>query len=393
MTTVYLIRHAQAEGNLYRVCQGQYDGLLTENATHQLKCLANRFMSVDIDTVYSSDLYRAAMTAKAVADVKGLQVQCDRGLREMNFGEYEGLSWGEINYIDPSFELACNSKTCDIVTPKGESPRDVGVRVYNAISNIVKANVGKTILVASHGVAVASFVAYVKNKSMEYFSMNSYFGNTSVTKINVCDNGTMEIEYENDMTHLDSLPEKYIRAERPKAWHPDVKPIGRFGFDLRYRVADLWKDLPKIRSFGEDAWRAVYGTTDKFDAGFFVNNTKGIYEKSPDSVIFAVHGDKDIGLLMLDTRQNDEYKVGHIAFLYLIEPYRRMGLGAQLVGKAIFYYRLRDCDTIRLNVSKTNTYAIKMYERLGFTKEFPQKKRLSGQYVMKKDIAQKKFTQ
>ena len=43
MTTVYLIRHAEAEGNVYRRCHGQYDSLLTPRAYEQLPCLAKRF--------------------------------------------------------------------------------------------------------------------------------------------------------------------------------------------------------------------------------------------------------------------------------------------------------------------------------------------------------------
>ena len=51
MTTVYLIRHAEAEGNVYRRCHGQYDSLLTPRAYEQLPCLAKRFEDVPLDAV------------------------------------------------------------------------------------------------------------------------------------------------------------------------------------------------------------------------------------------------------------------------------------------------------------------------------------------------------
>ena len=51
MTTVYLIRHAEAEGNVYRRCHGQYDSLLTPRAYEQLPCLAKRFEGVPLDAV------------------------------------------------------------------------------------------------------------------------------------------------------------------------------------------------------------------------------------------------------------------------------------------------------------------------------------------------------
>ena len=42
MTTVYLIRHAEAEGNLYRRCHGHYDSTITDNGYSQIAALAKR---------------------------------------------------------------------------------------------------------------------------------------------------------------------------------------------------------------------------------------------------------------------------------------------------------------------------------------------------------------
>ena len=96
MTRIYFVRHAEAEGNLYRICEGQYDGLLTVFGRAQLPCVTDYFRDIRLDAVYSSDLYRARETAAAVAAASGLPVTLRRGLRELNFGAYEGLSWGDI---------------------------------------------------------------------------------------------------------------------------------------------------------------------------------------------------------------------------------------------------------------------------------------------------------
>lgn len=52
-TTVYIIRHAEAEGNVYRRCHGQYNALLTTRAYKQLPYLAKRFENVPLTAVYS----------------------------------------------------------------------------------------------------------------------------------------------------------------------------------------------------------------------------------------------------------------------------------------------------------------------------------------------------
>ena len=67
MTRLYLIRHAEAEGNLYRVAHGHCNGLITNyRGYQQIDALRERFRKVDIDAVYSSDLYRTQITARAM---------------------------------------------------------------------------------------------------------------------------------------------------------------------------------------------------------------------------------------------------------------------------------------------------------------------------------------
>lgn len=48
MTKIYLIRHAEAEGNIYRRMHGQYDSRITPNgACQRLPCAAGRSASAE----------------------------------------------------------------------------------------------------------------------------------------------------------------------------------------------------------------------------------------------------------------------------------------------------------------------------------------------------------
>ena len=62
MTKIYLIRHAEAEGNLYRRVQGHYNGDITQRGYKQINLLAERFRDVEIDALYASDLQRTQWT-------------------------------------------------------------------------------------------------------------------------------------------------------------------------------------------------------------------------------------------------------------------------------------------------------------------------------------------
>ena len=93
MTTMYLIRHAEAEGNLYRIAQGQDDSNLTDRGWRQVRALEERFADIHIDAVYSSDLYRTCATASALFLPKGLPLHKRRDLREICVGEWERRTW------------------------------------------------------------------------------------------------------------------------------------------------------------------------------------------------------------------------------------------------------------------------------------------------------------
>ena len=94
--TVYIIRHAEAEGNIYRRCHGLYDSLLTPRAYQQLPCLAKRFENVPLAAVYASPLFRARTTAQAVAAPHGLTVELRNDLHEIDMGDWEDLPWAEL---------------------------------------------------------------------------------------------------------------------------------------------------------------------------------------------------------------------------------------------------------------------------------------------------------
>ena len=89
MTTIYLIRHAEAEGNLYRIAQGQHESILTDRGWRQVQALERRFEGVHIDAVYTSDLYRTCATASAICRPRDLKPIRRKDLREICVGDWE----------------------------------------------------------------------------------------------------------------------------------------------------------------------------------------------------------------------------------------------------------------------------------------------------------------
>ena len=102
MTTIYLIRHAEAEGNVFRRIHGQYDSCVTPNGRRQIAALAQRFAGIPVDAVYTSDLKRTCLTATAIYRQKGLPLHRDARFREVGLGPWEDTPFGELERRYPA---------------------------------------------------------------------------------------------------------------------------------------------------------------------------------------------------------------------------------------------------------------------------------------------------
>ena len=101
VTTVYLVRHAEAEGNVNETFQGRVDTEVTEKGMRQLDCLAERFRDIPIQVLYASPLKRTRVTAAAVNRYHQLPVQYLDELMEINGGVWEGKPWADLPRLYP----------------------------------------------------------------------------------------------------------------------------------------------------------------------------------------------------------------------------------------------------------------------------------------------------
>ena len=148
MTRVFIVRHAEAEGNLYRRVHGWYDSRLTADGFRQLSCLADRFAGEKIDAVYASDLRRTRETAMALAAPRGLPVVSDARLREIGMGVWEDKPWGEVIYRQPDMLYAYND----------EIDRDLTRRLCPKSRQLEDAKRKACVLPAASGEAAATSV-------------------------------------------------------------------------------------------------------------------------------------------------------------------------------------------------------------------------------------------
>lgn len=202
MTTLYIIRHCEALGNVDRTFQGLADTDITALGKQQLEALHKRFISVHLDAVYSSPLKRAYKTAQCVADDKGLAIIKKHNLIELNGGVIEGLKYTEIYKIYPELEHNWEFNPQDFAAPGGEPMRCAYERAWKAICEIVSENIGKNVGVTTHGGIIRCLLCRILKNDIERLRDVTWSDNTAVAKIVFDDNMNCFAEFINDTSHL-----------------------------------------------------------------------------------------------------------------------------------------------------------------------------------------------
>jgi alpha-ribazole phosphatase len=150
-TWLYLIRHAEvehaAEGRFF----GHTDVGLSATGRLQAEALAGRLAPEPIDAVYASDLARARQSAAPLAAARGLAPVEVPALREMAMGEWEGLTFREIQAREPEALGRWLANLATFPFPGGESLEQLRARVMPALREILERHAGGRVALVAHG--------------------------------------------------------------------------------------------------------------------------------------------------------------------------------------------------------------------------------------------------
>ena len=217
VTTVYLIRHGEAEGNVLPYFQGTADTKLTEKGRAQVAYLAERFREIPLDAVYYSPWHRAKETAGAVNKYHDLPLIPEYDLHEINGGDWEGVPVVELCRKFPAEFEIWKKRIWDFQAPNGEKMTQVYQRMAEAVTRIAKANPGKTIAVCSHGCAIRNFLCYAEFNDITRLNDVGWAENTAVSQLTYAPENGWQLVMKNSASHL---PTELLSADNP-AWAAD----------------------------------------------------------------------------------------------------------------------------------------------------------------------------
>lgn len=378
-TIIYLIRHAEAEGNVYRRCHGIYDALLTEKAWVQLPYLAKRFENVKLDVVYASHLYRARHTAKAIAEKKGMKVTLRKNLHEIDMGDWEDYPWAELGVRFPNeFEL-WRSRPWDCKIPSGETVTEAGDRVLADLHKIAKQHEGGQVAVVSHGSAIRSILCRVLKLEPEQVGEIGWGDNTCVAKL-IFEDGEVKAEYWNDASHL---PEE-LSTFAAIGWKDNKGMPTTVQVWFRNYNPDDKNDNELLLSFIREQYNCAYGTTQKLDENEKLLKARKASEVLTRAVTFAMLDNKPVALVFLDAVNGQN--AGMVGCYCIDKEYRGHGIAQQLIGQSMSVYRSLGKDFIFANAGENNQRAIAFYKKFGFEQVGITENECGKHFLMRKSI-------
>jgi broad specificity phosphatase PhoE len=176
---------------------------LSELGHAQIRAVARRLSESPEDyvAVYTSPLPRASATAAEIGRALNLQPIAVDGLREINFGELDGITLEEMEERYPELYTRWLVKTdASFVWPGGEMRADFYRRVATTCGDLLSRHQDGTVVVVSHGGTLRSCLAHLLPTDMaEWWPYQ--LDNCGLTRILV-DDGNAQLVVLNDTTHL-----------------------------------------------------------------------------------------------------------------------------------------------------------------------------------------------
>ncbi|HMN74798.1 MAG TPA: histidine phosphatase family protein [Burkholderiaceae bacterium] len=150
-TRVIAIRHGETAWNADKRLQGQTDIELNDTGQRQALRLAGALADAGITSLYASDLRRAMQTAQPIAARCGVALGTDAGLRERNFGIFEGQRWVDLERRWPEQARRWRERNGDFAPDGGETLAGFYARCVDSATRLAVRHPGETIAFVAHG--------------------------------------------------------------------------------------------------------------------------------------------------------------------------------------------------------------------------------------------------
>lgn len=182
---VYFIRHGQTVANERREMSGSKDVPLTALGLSQAKEASEKLKDISFQAIYASDLQRAHNTAREIAAGRNQEIELVPGLRERDFGVWEGMTFDQIKVEFPEEWQRFIDTGVEHSIPESENHAEFFSRVVGAYESVVgkhSLDSDDIICIVAHaGVLMCLFSYLTYGDNSGYFKYD--FGNSKINMI------------------------------------------------------------------------------------------------------------------------------------------------------------------------------------------------------------------
>lgn len=171
VTTIDLLRHGEPEGG--EMFRGHTDLPLTELGWQQMHGALEAEVA-PWQRIFSSPLQRCCNFAEQIAAVHGLPHQADHQLREISFGDWDGMSFEQVRQQHQTALTLYWQDVVENTPPNGESMQAFNQRVISSWQQLLSSHAGEHLLLITHGGVIRVLLAAVLNMPLK-----------SITRLNV----------------------------------------------------------------------------------------------------------------------------------------------------------------------------------------------------------------
>ena len=201
MAHIYFLRHGETEWNTEgRVC-GRTDVPLSDAGRQQACLLAERLKSIPVEVLYSSPLRRALETACAIGEAIGRRPVVDDRLTELNYGEWEGRTFNEIERADPVAYHAWVADPGRLAPPLGETGKQLIERAAPFFDWIASRYGTGNVAVVSHKTLGRLFACHILGAPLADYRRRVVIDNASLNIFETSQAG-WRVAALNDTSHL-----------------------------------------------------------------------------------------------------------------------------------------------------------------------------------------------
>ncbi|WP_069998140.1 histidine phosphatase family protein [Cellulosilyticum sp. I15G10I2] len=203
MLKLILVRHATTKANEHKVFSGFYESEIGQKGIKEIEVLTKKIEDYTIDTIYASPSTRTIKTVQAIANKYNKEIYLEKDLREICFGDFEGLGLKEVEAKYPEEISKMIELGDDYSYPAGESLIQSYKRTAKWVDQMKQIHNNQTVLVCAHAGTIRNILSHLICQSPK-LHWHFKIDNASLTIVTI-DNDFAVVEALNNTSFINNM--------------------------------------------------------------------------------------------------------------------------------------------------------------------------------------------